>query len=98
MSPSDRLDLSLLKNSQQLGLKRRSRIGNLVQEYCPSIRLFEKSAFKGMRPGKGPLHMAEQLTFQKRFRQRAAIDDDKRFLSSIAGSMDRFRHQFLAGA
>ena len=51
-----------------------------------------------MRPGEGSLHMAKQLALQQRFRQRATIDDDERFLSSITGQVNRFRHQFLARA
>src|SRR2546422_6044823 len=44
LSPADRLNLALLEDTKQLGLKRRSRVGNLVQEDRPSIRLFEESA------------------------------------------------------
>src|SRR5512147_893218 len=57
--PPDPFNFSLLKYPQQLGLKRRSRVGDFIQENRPAIRLFEESTFRSMSPGKSPLHMAK---------------------------------------
>lgn len=51
-----------------------------------------------MRAGKGPFLMAEELTFQQRFRQRAAVYLDKWPLGARAVVVDGFSNQLLAGA
>ena len=42
--------------------------------------------------------MAEELAFQQRLSQSAAVNDDHRMKSSRAGLMDRACHQFFSGA
>ncbi len=67
--PAYRLDLAFLQNTQQLGLKGRRRVGNLIKENRAAVGLVEQSSLVRHCPGKGSLHMSKQLTFEQRLRQ-----------------------------
>src|SRR5215208_473558 len=60
--------------------------------------LGEQSLGTSDRAGKSALFMAKQFAFEKRLRQRRAVERDKRGIFAIAGKMDRFGDQFFTRA
>ncbi len=57
--PTHRLDLALLQNTQQLGLKGRRRVGNLIQEDRAAVGLIKQASLVHDCPGEGSLHMSK---------------------------------------
>src|SRR3546814_9418061 len=63
------------------------------------MRRLEQTHFTATTgPGKRPIHIAEQLTFQQGFRKGRAIDGNKRLRLTRAGIVYALRQQFFAGA
>ena len=62
------------------------------------MRLLEPSLAVADRAGERAAHVAEQLGFEQRFRQRAAIDRHEPLIAPRAVVMDRARDQLLARA
>ncbi|KAG1606678.1 hypothetical protein G6F45_013927 [Rhizopus arrhizus] len=61
------------------------------------MRGFDQSRFaRPARARKGPFLIAEQLTFQQTFRQRAAVDCYERMVTTRTGVVHALRQQFLA--
>ena len=51
---------------------------DLIEKASAALGFLKHPFLVGQRSGKGAAHMAEELTFQNRFGQRAAIHRDKR--------------------
>ena len=62
------------------------------------LRHFETAGAAFRRARERALFVAEKLAFDQRFRQRGAVDGDKRPLPPRAERMYRARHHFLSGA
>jgi hypothetical protein len=70
---ADRLNLSVLEESQQQRLHPHAHLRDLVQEDRPAVSLLQLSDLVAVRAGEAALDMAEQLRLEKRFRKRRAI-------------------------
>jgi hypothetical protein len=73
---ADPLDAEILDGAQQLGLRRRREIGDLVEEQRAVVRVLELAA-PAADAGGGPLLDAEQLRLEQRFDDGGAVDGDE---------------------
>ncbi len=84
---------------KQLDLHRRRHFADLVEEQGAAVGLFEHAAPFPVGAGEGALVVAEELRLDQVFRDGAAVHRDEGGLAiGIAGTMQRSRHLFLAGA
>ena len=67
---SNPLELTFLENAEQLGLRLRGQIADLVKEECPAIGDLEPTDAAGDRAGERALLMAKQLALDKTRGQR----------------------------
>ena len=95
---SEALDLALLQNAQQLGLKVKRHLTDFVKKNGAAVGEFELAYFVCDRTGKGALRMAEEFTFQQSLRDSSAVDGDKWLVASMAGIMDVACKLFLTAA
>lgn len=59
---------------------------------------FDQAGFGSMRISEGSSFVTEQLAFEQCFGQTGAVYWHKWFCSTLAGGVQRLRHQVLAGA
>src|SRR5437879_6139330 len=64
---ADSLELTLLKNTQQLGLQRQSKFSNLVQKDGASVGLLQLASRLSCSSRECPALVAEEFALQKRF-------------------------------
>ena len=76
---------ALLQHAQQLHLRRRLHLGDLVEEQRAAVRELEHAGPAIVRAGERPLLVAEDLALEQRFGDRRAVDRDERETTS-AGS------------
>src|SRR5262249_56899258 len=92
------LDLTLLKNAQELDLCRGRDFTHLVQKERSATGSLEAAFSPGDGPGEGALLDAEQLRLEDGFRQGGAIDGDERTLRPRGELVDGAGGELLAGA
>ena len=97
MRVADPLELPRLQDAQQLRLQRRAHRPDLIQEERAAVRLFEPSLPRRDRAGEGAPDVPEQLRFEQRLRDRAAVDRDEALRSPRAVVVNRARRELLAG-
>src|SRR6266478_7744560 len=90
------MDKFVLDYPEELYLHAYIQIAYFVQEYAALVGLLKTADTAGARPRKGTTLMAKQLTLQKRFWYRRAIDHDKWSIRPTAVFMDGLGNQFLA--
>ena len=90
--------MRILQNAQQLGLRLHGHLADFVQQQRAVLRHLEAAGAPLGGARERALLVAEQFAFDQRFRQRRAIDGDKRSLPPRAQRVHGARHQFLAGA
>ena len=95
---ADALELALLQRAQQLGLQRRAHRPHFVEEERSLVRLLEATLAVADRPGERAAHVAEEIRFEQRLGDRAAVERDEPLTAARAVVMNRARHDFLAGA
>ena len=95
---ADAVDHALLDGAQQLGLQPHVHLGNLVEQQRAAVGLLEFADAARDRAGEGALLVAEQFGFEKRFRDRGAIDADERLLGAARARVHVARQHLLAGA
>src|SRR5678815_1593739 len=88
----------LLQHAQQLHLRRRRHLGDLVQEERAAVRQLEAPFAAIGGAGERPLLVAEDFALEQRFRNRGAIDRHERLVRARAQLMNHLRHELLAGA
>ena len=88
----------MLNRAQQFHLQVRRHFGNLIKEKRAAFRSLKEADVIAHRTREGAALVAEQLAFQQRFAQRAAIHRDEGITREGAAVVDGTRHQFLAGA
>ena len=88
----------LLDETQQLDLGLEGEVADLVQEKRPALGAFRPADAAAHRAGEGALLMAEQLALDERFRQRRAIERDKRLVLAGRKRDDGAGDHLLAGA
>src|ERR1051326_2796340 len=92
------LDSLVLQHPQQLGLGTGDHVANFIQKNRSPIGLLETPDPPRGGAGERPWLMPKQFTFQQRFRNRDAIDDDKWPVGASAVGVQGPSDQFLAGA
>src|SRR3989454_12686075 len=86
---SERLHLAFLQCSQQLGLRGKRKVDDLIEEQRPAPGYLELPLLALMCPRERALLVAEQLRLDERVRDRAAVDGDERLVAAGAELMDR---------
>src|SRR4051794_9486186 len=74
---ADALELPLLEHAQQLRLERRAHGPDFVEEQGALVRLLEAALPCRDRTGERAAYVAEQLGFEQRLGNGAAIDCDE---------------------
>ena len=95
---SNRVDVSLLKNTEQLRLARHGDITDFVEKDGPHSGKLEPPLAIARRAGERAAHVAEQLRFKERFGYRRAVDGNERFVRPGRVVMNAARDDFLPRA
>ena len=95
---ADRTDLAVLQHAQQLHLHRRRHVADLVEKHRAAVRLLEDALAIRDRAGERAAYVAEQLRFEERLRDGAAVDRHKRLRSPRAVDVDGARDELLSRA
>ena len=98
LAAAEPLQLAFLQHPQQLGLKLRRNIADLVQEQSAAVGLLEAALALVDRAGERPLLVPEQLRFQQVVRQRRAVQLEQRPAGARRVVVDGAGDQLLAGA
>ena len=96
--PPSRRNLPLLQHAQQLDLRHRHHLGDLVEEQRAAIGQLEAAGAPIGGAGERAALVPEDLALEQRLRNRRAVDGDKRRLGARAELVDRLRDQLLARA
>ena len=89
-------ELALLQHPQQLDLRRRHHLGDLVQEQRAAMGELETALPAFHRAGERALLVAEDLALEQRLGDGRAVDGHERLGGALAQLMDRLRHHLLA--
>src|SRR6187402_1447378 len=81
---SEPLVLALLEQPKQLGLHLERELADLVQENRAVLGLLEAADAPRRSPREGALFVPEELTFQERARDRAAVHFHERRADALA--------------
>ena len=95
---ADAANLAALQHAQQLGLHRFGQLADFVEKDRAAVGDFEQADAMLVGAGERAFAMAEQLAFDQRLGQRAAIDRHKRHLGPRALLVNGAGDQLLAGA
>src|SRR5262252_10944097 len=95
MRVADALELALLQHPQQLHLKRSAHRPDLVEEESAAMRLLESALPVADGAGKRPSDMTEELGFEQRFGNGAAVQRDESLEAAGSVVVDRPRDDFL---
>src|SRR5260370_38091972 len=87
-----------LKDAQQLGLQSQRKLADFVEEDASAFGDFQQPFLLTDGAGECSLLVPEQLTFQKRFRQRGAIQGQKGLILAGAILMNGASSKLLARA
>jgi hypothetical protein len=91
-------ELPLLQHAQELHLHRRGHLADFVEEQRPLLRRLDEPFLVAAGARERAFHVAEQLRFEERFGQGAAVEGDERTIAPQRIEVDGARHPFLAGA
>ena len=92
------LDLAGLQHAQQLDLDLLGELAHLVEEERATVRQLEPAGPHRGRAREGAALVPEQLAFDERRRQRAAVDRDEGPAAAATAAVDRARDELLARA
>src|SRR5207249_7643936 len=95
---ADAQELAMLEYAQQLRLRRRAHLADLVEEERPLVRELELAELLRVRVGERALLVAEELALEQRLRDGGAVERDQRAVGARAPVVDRLGDQLLAGA
>ena len=76
--PPTPVDLAFLQHAQELALRRRRQIANLVEQERAAVGQLEPAETAAIRAGERAFFVTEQLTLEQAFGQRGTVDRDKR--------------------
>ncbi|GBC82933.1 hypothetical protein HRbin10_02071 [bacterium HR10] len=96
--PADARELAILKHAQELDLRARTQLADLIQKERAAVGLLELPDATRAGVGEGPALMPEQLRLQQGLRQRAAVDLDERLIGATAVVMNEVGDQLLPHA
>src|SRR5690606_18975487 len=89
--PADPLDLAVLQDAKELGLKGEVELADLVEEDRAAVGLLEAPAVALGRAGERAALVAEERALDQVLRDRAAVLDDERLPGAAARSVERAR-------
>ncbi len=95
---ADRLDLAFLDGAQELDLRGRRQLADLIEEQRAAGGLRELSDMAVGGAGEGAFLVTEQNGFHEIVGDGAAIDGDERLGAPLAAAVYRARDHFLADA
>src|SRR6202012_5153426 len=87
-----------LEDAEQLRLELDRKLGDLVEEQGPAVRLFEEAAASAARVGEGAGFVTEELRLEQRRRQARGVDRHEWTRATRALFVDQARDDVLAGA
>src|SRR5689334_19255614 len=88
--------LAVLEDAEQLDLRRRRRLADLVEEEGARRRGGEETFFVFDSAREGSFYVPEELTLQQAFWERAAVDREEGTLHAIGQVVDITRDHFLS--
>src|SRR5687767_6797097 len=86
----------MLQHSQELHLRGRRRLADLIEEKRPLRRRGEQSTLVLHSAGERSLHVTEQLALEQTLRKRTAVDREKRPVVAVRQVMNVSRDHFLS--
>src|SRR5438876_2551035 len=92
---ADPLELALLQNAQDLGLRLRPHVADLVEEERPAVGDLELALARRDRPREGALLVTEELALDQLARERRAVHLDERLRAPGAVVVERVGDQLL---
>ena len=95
---AESLDLAGLQHTQQLHLDLFGELSHLVEEKRATVRELETADPHGCRARESASLVPEQLAFDERRRERAAVDRDERPAPAATSAVDRACDELLARA
>ena len=81
---ADALERALLQDAQELDLRRRRDLADLVEEERAAVGLLEAPGAPPIGAGEGALLVAEELALEERLGERGAVERDERRLGARA--------------
>jgi hypothetical protein len=95
---ADAHDGAGLERPQQLDLRFRRHLRDLVEEQSAAACLLKEASVLAGGPGEASLLVSEELAFDQRRGDRPAVDRDEAAATTRAQRVDDGRHFFLARA
>src|SRR2546426_711377 len=92
---ADPLELALLQDAQDLGLRLRPHVADLVEEERPAVGDLELALARRDRPREGALLVTEELALDQLARERRAVHLDERLRAPRAVVVERVGDQLL---
>ena len=78
-----------LNGAQEFDLHGKRQIGNFVKEQSAAVGVLEKAETVLIRAGKAAFFVAEKFAFHQVFRNRTAVDSNKRFVGAVGQLVNR---------
>src|SRR4029077_6788952 len=91
------LELALLEDTEQLGLKLQWHVSDFIKKQCASVRQRKTADMRIDRSRKGSAFVPEKLTFEKAGRHRRTVHFDEIPATARAEFVNRAGDNFLAG-
>src|SRR5712675_3336530 len=92
------LELALLEDTEQLGLKLHWHVSDFIQKQCAAVRQRKSADMRIDRSGKGSAFVPEKLAFEKAGRHRRTVHFDEIAAAARAQLMNGSRNDFLASS
>lgn len=95
---ADALELALLEDAQELGLRIQGHVADFIEEERAVVGLFETAGAGLNGSSEGSADVPEQLGFEQGFGQGGAIDGDHGEVGARAGQVDGAGGGLLSGS
>src|SRR4029079_13407030 len=92
------LELALLQDAQELGLRRGAHLRHFVEKQRPAARLLKLSGLALCGAGECSALIPEQLSLEQLLRQRGTVQRDERTVGSRGRAMQEASEDFFSGA
>jgi hypothetical protein len=93
---SNAFERSFFQKPQELRLKRRDHLADLIQEHRSAVSHLEEAALLAIGPGERPALVAEQLALEQRLRKSRASDVHERLRRTAAVVVDHLCREVFA--
>ena len=95
--PAEPLELALLEDAKELGLDRRARLADLVEEENAPLCQIDPARLGRVGPGERPLLVTEKLGLEQRVGKGGAVQCDERAPGAARGRVEVAGEDLLAG-